>query len=403
MARKQSGSKGWQTCLVLFLAALVVVALFVVFAQYFREPVSRAVADLMAMPTAAAPPQASATTRPPSGAATATPRPTLAPATPTPRVGDAPTRPAPTPRGPTPTLAAQGATVDNLVLFVEPEAGRQPIQIALDNAQKSIDMVMYLLLDQAIVDRLIAAKKRGIAVRVLLEPNPFGGGDGRPLAEQLRQAGVQVKDSNPMFRFTHQKTIIVDNRLALIMTLNQTNAAFTRNRGYGIADLDPIRVAEIQAVFDADWNRTRARVQQPDLVWSPNNSREKLIALLQSARRSLDIQTEVMSDNEVIETLIAKVRQGIKVRVIMSPPEADSTTEAGLARLSRAGVEVRLVRTPYIHAKLVIVDGVRGWIGSVNFSSNSLDNNRELGILLRDAPIIRTLSATFERDWGRVN
>ena len=85
----------------------------------------------------------------------------------------------------------------------------------------------------------------------------------------------------------------------------------------------------------------------------------------------------------------------------MSPPENDSSSEEGLARLTQGGVGVKLIRSPYIHAKLVLADGTRGWIGSENFSANSLDNNRELGILLRHPDILKTLAATFEQDWAK--
>lgn len=375
MARRSNSSGGWRILFLLLAAAVVVVCLFVIFVLYVREPLSQTASQLAATVTAVVP-----LPPPPS---------TVTPAPPSPR-------PTPTPAPATGTDAQSG-----FILFVEPEAGREPVLKGMELATRSIDMVMYLLLDDPIVEGLIKAHKRGVQVRVMYEPDPFGGGNIEPELNLLRAAGVQVKASRPTFRFTHQKTMVIDGKVAYIMTLNQTASAFTRNREYGIITGEPRHVQEILAVYEADWNRTPIQVQDPDLVWSPYNSREKLVALIASAQRTLEIQTEVMSDDQVINTLLDRARRGVKVRVVMSPPEDASSSEEGLARLTQGGVGVKLIRSPYIHAKLVLVDGTRGWIGSENFSDNSLDNNRELGILLRNPDILKTLAATFEQDWAK--
>ena len=387
MARRNNSGGSGRILLLLLAAAVVVVALAVIFVLYVREPLAQTAGQLAATVTAVAP-------LPPAQPATATPAP------PAPRPSPTPAPPAPRP-SPTPAPAPGPAEQSGLILFVEPEAGREPVLKGMELATRSIDMVMYLLLDNEVVDGLINAHKRGVQVRVMYEPDPFGGGDIAADLNRLRAAGVQVKESRPTFRFTHQKAMVIDDRVAYIMTLNQTASAFTRNREYGIITGDPRHVQEIVAVYEADWNRAPVQVQDPDLVWSPTNSREKLVALMASAQRTLDIQTEVMSDDQVITTLLDRARRGVKVRVVMSPPEGDSSSEAGLARLSQGGVGVKLIRSPYIHAKLVLVDGARGWIGSENFSANSLDNNRELGILLRNPDILKTLAATFEQDWNK--
>jgi len=70
-----------------------------------------------------------------------------------------------------------------------------------------------------------------------------------------------------------------------------------------------------------------------------------------------------------------------------------------VATLLRGGVHVRYISVVYMHAKLMIADGSRAFVGSENFSANSLDNNRELGLLIAEPSAIMTLSQTFQQDW----
>jgi cardiolipin synthase A/B len=70
-----------------------------------------------------------------------------------------------------------------------------------------------------------------------------------------------------------------------------------------------------------------------------------------------------------------------------------------LAELSQAHVAVRFSGHLYMHAKLMLVDGVRAFVGSINFSTTSLDTNRELGVLLAEPVAPNLLASTFAEDW----
>ncbi|HEX4206453.1 MAG TPA: phospholipase D-like domain-containing protein [Ktedonobacteraceae bacterium] len=79
---------------------------------------------------------------------------------------------------------------------------------------------------------------------------------------------------------------------------------------------------------------------------------------------------------------------------------SNSGNDAGIQTLSQAGVQVREDAHYYIHGKMMVADGQKAFVGSENFSSASLDKNRELGILLADHTVIATLQQTFQQDWG---
>jgi phosphatidylserine/phosphatidylglycerophosphate/cardiolipin synthase-like enzyme len=55
---------------------------------------------------------------------------------------------------------------------------------------------------------------------------------------------------------------------------------------------------------------------------------------------------------------------------------------------------------PYMHAKTIVADGKRAYVGSVNFSTHSIEKARELGLLFDDASVIATMKDAFETDWN---
>lgn len=228
--------------------------------------------------------------------------------------------------------------------FVEPDAGPGPVLTELRAARTSLDVVVYLLTNREAVDELIEAHERGVRVRVMVEEDPFGGGAGNGAAlRRLSATGVEWKYGNPTFRYTHQKAIIADGRHALVMTANLTKSAFTRNREYIALLTSPEEVREIQAMFDADWDRRRYEPRAASLVVSDVNSRMKLLGLIREARESLDIEAEVMADREIRSALVSAHERGVRVRIVMSPPEREESSYEGLSELARAGVGVRVV------------------------------------------------------------
>jgi cardiolipin synthase len=256
-----------------------------------------------------------------------------------------------------------------------------------------------LMTEREVIAALKDAVARGVSVRVMLEEDPYGELSNEALFRDLQAAGVRVKWDNPTFRLTHEKSIVVDERLALIMTLNQSRSAFTANREYGIIDTNPNHVAEIVEVFNADWERRRPTIGDPHLVWSPVNAREKVLTLIDGAAEDLDLEQLEMQDEEVEDHLIAAVQRGVRVRVVTSPDM--EANEPGLERIAAGGVEVRYLIDPRVHAKVIIADGRRALVGSINISTASLDFNRELGIIVDDEVVLEALAFTFEKDWDR--
>ena len=325
--------------------------------------------------------------------ATPTAVPTLVFSTATPSPAPTPTftlTPTPTPRPP--------------ALFVEPDDGSAPLLALIQSARTSLDVTVYLITHQEVVRALGAAARRGVHVRVLLEQHPYGGGESnRRAAEALRKAGVKVRFSSPAFRYTHQKSLIVDGSTAAILTMNFTHSSFTRNREYGVILHEPRYIAEMKRVFDADWERVPPTWGTgPLLVWSPVNSRDVILRLLHDARSSLLLEEQDLVDEEVVQALIAAVQRGVNVRLVRPPlREEEEAERRNVRRLQQAGGKVHVLSSPYVHAKVIVVDGRTALIGSINLTPTSLDLNRELGVIVQDPTIVQRVVRVIERDWQR--
>jgi phosphatidylserine/phosphatidylglycerophosphate/cardiolipin synthase-like enzyme len=284
-------------------------------------------------------------------------------------------------------------------VIVLPDDGKSSIIDEIDAAQESIRLYLYLLSDDDVIRALIRAHVRGVDVRVMLEPLPYGG--ARTELEtwlRLDTAGVNVRWSPSAFRFSHVKLMIVDSASASIMNLNMTGAAFTQNREFALLTTEPDVVREAIELFDADWNGS----PPPDpslLVVSPVNSRATLLSLFESATTSIAVYAEVLNDPEIMDALVSAVERGAVVRMMMSEIAGSSLWYEEPGFLARSGVDVRILDNLYVHAKAIIIDGQVLWIGSQNLTANSLDANREVGLITTETVALQRVMATFETDW----
>jgi phosphatidylserine/phosphatidylglycerophosphate/cardiolipin synthase-like enzyme len=69
--------------------------------------------------------------------------------------------------------------------------------------------------------------------------------------------------------------------------------------------------------------------------------------------------------------------------------------------LADVGAKIRHMKA--LHGKMMLSDGLRTIVGSINLSPGAFDDRRELAIELDEAPITRRLGATFDHDWHRAH
>ena len=287
-------------------------------------------------------------------------------------------------------------------LSVEPDDGVKPLVQFVDASQHSLDIAMYLLSDRDVISALERSRQRGVKVRVMLEEHPYTSGTGnRQIYQRLKNADISVAWSPPTFQLSHDKYAIADQQVALIGTANWTVSAFKYNREYFVVDRNSTDVKQIEAVFQGDWQRQPVTIDDPHIVVSPTNSRADLLGLIAGAQHQIALEAEELQDSGIETALGQAANRGVQVRVVVPRPGAGvkNPNMVGEQTLKGHGVQVRELRAPYIHAKMVIADEREAFVGSENISTPSLDENREVGLLISDPGAITRLNETFARDW----
>jgi len=299
-----------------------------------------------------------------------------------------------------PVSAGSGA----LRVIAEPQAGLSSVYRLINRARSSIELTMYELRDSTAEGDLAAAAKRGVDVRVLLDAHLEKSRNSAAYG-YLRAHGVHVAWA-PAGTTYHQKTLTVDNKTSVIMTLNMVSADYAGTRDFAVFDTGRPDVAAIVATFNADYaHRKITPPDGADLVWSPTNSQAAILAVIHAARHTLSVENEEMAYSVITTALENAARHGVTVKITMTQ---DSSWDSALTALTRAGAHVRLYRNSsrviYIHAKAVVADaglsGQQAYLGSENFSFSSLRRNRELGIRTTNKPVISEVSAVLAADYA---
>lgn len=333
---------------------------------------------------------------------------------------------------------------------IQPEDGIGAVTDFIDSARESIDIAVYQM-DPSyspLIQALTAAKERGVRVRILLSGTiyPPGSTNDNPRdVEILREQGFQAELSRPEFSFSHWKVLVADagtpGGRALICDFNLEAGYFGIDpqypdegdtRGMAVLDTDPADVNMIARTFDADWPPYKPwpANDRANLVWSPSdstcdstscasaysleptgNSRDVMLSLIGNAQESLDIYAQALAEpSQLLTPLLDAANRGVRVRIIGN--DGGINTDA-LAKLKDAGAEIVINptdpggdgRVMYIHTKTIVADAGRSeaiaYVGSINpFLDESIDTERELGVLLTDRTSIERILLTFDRDFA---
>ena len=169
---------------------------------------------------------------------------------------------------------------------------------------------------------VIAAHKRGVKVRVMLNPvRRDGTGENIATSRALQAAGVEVMDSNPKFPVTHEKSMVVDSRIAFINSLNWDTENLEETRDYSIRTRHAHEVEEVMDGFEADWHRHHFDPGEgAHMIWAVGNARERIAGCIDGAKHSLCLQHERYQDPVILERLVRAKMRGVDVRVMARAP-----------------------------------------------------------------------------------
>ena len=290
-------------------------------------------------------------------------------------------------------------------LIVMPDDGLDSVLRAVETAQRSLDIKMFLFSELTLIAAVIAAHRRGVKTRVMLNPaRRSGESENVETRRELVAAGVEVKDSNPEFIITHEKSMVVDGRFGFVKSLNWTQKNFTHTRDYAVVTTDETEVAEILACFNADWERSCFDGRNGRLIWCRGNGRERIARFIDRAKHDLYLQNERYQDLTIIERLVRANQRGVRIRLMSLPPHVVKERKLvegvnGLRIMDDIGIKVHSLNGLHLHAKMLLADGKRAIVGSINIAPGSFDERRELSIEVSDSHIVKRLEHTFEKDW----
>ena len=291
-------------------------------------------------------------------------------------------------------------------VIVFPDDTSKLIIDAILEAKKSLRIKMFLFSDPDLIDAVIDAHIRGLDVKVMLNPARRNGDEENENTRKLlEQAGINVKDTNPFFVLTHEKSMVVDDKLAFIKSLNWETKNLTETRDYAIVTSHPHEVEEIILCFEADWSRTDFNPgHDARLIWCSLNGRARIAKFIDDAKHTLFIQNERYQDLVIIERIIRAASRGVKVHVMVRPPHTLKKEKliegvGGLRIMEDTGIKIHKLKHLKLHGKMLLADGCRAIVGSINLTPGSFDDRRELAIEVHDMEIIERLHEIAKFDW----
>ena len=291
-------------------------------------------------------------------------------------------------------------------LIVLPDDGAHAIIDPIHAARHSLNIRMFLFTDPTLLEAVIAARRRGVNVRVMLNPARRDGTSDNDFArDALLAAGVSVRDSSKAFAVTHQKSMVIDGRVGFIESLNWETRDLTETRDYAIETTGKAEVAEMVRCFDADWEERPFEPEAgSDLIWCPNNGRQRIADFIDGARKTLWLQNERYQDMVIIERLVRAANRGVRVRIMSRALHKLKRKKlfegvSGLRIVHDVGAKVRALKHLKLHGKIMIADNERAIVGSINLSPGSFDDRRELAIETTSEHVVKRLVETAHHDW----
>src|SRR3989449_4559315 len=279
-------------------------------------------------------------------------------------------------------------------LIVQPDTGLAPTLRAIKKAKRSLDVLIFRLDRQDIIEALTSAVRRGIDVRVLTANTNKGGEKRlRELELQLLDGGVTLSRSAHDLVRHHGKMMIVDGRVLHVYGYNFTRLDVEKSRSFGVITRNRRLVREAIKLFEDDFNRRPYSPTCERFVVSPDNSRECLSAFIKGARKQLLIYDPKVSHPAIVKLLVERARAGVDVKII---------GKLG-SKKHKDDLAVEKYQGKRLHVRAIVRDSRRAFVGSQSLRKLELEKRREIGVIVHDRPVVRQMQRVFEEDWAETD
>ncbi|AZU01975.1 cardiolipin synthase [Brevibacterium linens] len=317
-------------------------------------------------------------------------------------------------------------------LHVDNHACMEAMADAVDRAKRFVHFEFYIVAiddtTRRLLESLLAAHRRGVSVRILIDHVGSLGYPGySDLVKRLDASGVSWRRALPIRPWrgeyqrpdlrNHRKILVVDGQVAFTGSQNiidrTYNKARNRRKGFQWKDLSvecrgPV-VEELDAVFIADWySETDEILDEPDsfeleapefggiqaqIVPSgpgfedENNLRLFNHLIYNANHRVVVCSPYFVPDESLLHALTTEARSGVDVRLYVGETSEHWLThkaqQSYYDELVRAGVRIFMYHAPTVlHSKFLIIDDDVSIIGSSNMDERSFAMNLEVTLFI---------------------
>ncbi len=292
----------------------------------------------------------------------------------------------------------------------------------IKNSAESIDIAMYSIHNQAILDELIAAQKRGVKIRIVTEGDNYR--DYKEDMELLHEYFSDIKNDNATKghgarALMHHKFIIFDDKYFFIGSTNLTRSdlsGFNSNIALIINSPEMVQIykEEFEQMFSKDlFHKKKTKIDNKEnikinadmtasIYFSPVEAviTNQIIPLVNNAKKYVYIPIFVFTHKEMAQILINAKKRGVDVRVIM---DATGAWNRGSVHktMREAGVPVKVENLAgKMHMKSIIIDDEITVIGSMNYTASGENFNDENILVIKNAALAKYYKAYFLFLWS---
>ena len=268
-------------------------------------------------------------------------------------------------------------------------------------ADKRVYIEVYIFTEKRIKSAIKNAHERWVDVRIILEKNPYLAPRlNDSLYSEIEKTWIDIVWSDSRdYALNHSKLMIIDDEV-IISTWNISYSTFAYNKDFFIVTDDRIIRENMLYVFENDFLGRKISPYEPNIVLSPVYARDKFTALFEAAQSSIQMYFQYFQDVDLESVFLDKIDDWVEVSALVSENFANNNIDKARS-LQESWISIKYIKKPKMHAKAILIDEKYLFIGSVNFSSYSLDANREVGILIENPDIISQFLSLFKQDYSQ--
>ncbi len=299
----------------------------------------------------------------------------------------------------TKTITKQLENIQNItgIYFRSPGESLEKELADFNWTQNTLDLRTYEFTHKDFKNTLKNLAENDVNIRIIVEDNKY-----KQFQNTLKVLGqdfswyqnIQLKSDKQMgTEYQHAKVNLIDSGF-IIQTANLTKSSFASNREHFFQSYDSGVWQSLHTIFDKDRNGEKLTMKDihPNLVICNINCRGVIEQLLTSAQNSIIIQTQYITDDAL--RAILKTKKDLPEFKMLVADTDDNTDLVNYFGSDHA----KKFTQYYNHTKMILIDHKILLLGSMNLSTNSLDNNREIWILLLDPTIINEFATQFYKD-----